>query len=474
MMPHARARCQPIPATRRQNSAVIPATEGVPTLGFTLVQEERQQWVTSTSSRRVRCPEDFLKAVHFMVGSGYCPGAGKTTIRVAEDIAARMPGSKDGTVAYCLDSMVKRLGLSRSCIAQHVGYLRALGLLVWLERGSARRNALRTRHGDGFGPGVGFKRTATIYAPVAPPVWDQAHGRRIDGDGYGARVVGVTADGRVLAVAEAQAKQAKRSTPKPVDNSGSWTPSVQVPKPRTTARVGGGKKDTARKRAGAEKTPHQPKNPTGWSPQQAAGAMWQARQVQLHTWWTQGSCVRRLAYALRPLFVAGWSWEETARELARWNVQRRPRNVGAYLSAELRRQANSGHIILPDGSVRPYRQAPADENRWDGWLAKRPAKFAARWEETQHLREKVRALTPPGRGSVRRIPRGLQGARPDRVLLTSEEIDRLTSGSSAPRACADLWAEAEERAAARVEAEQRMEHWELLPPGALEYRQVYA
>jgi hypothetical protein len=60
------------------------------------------------------------------------------------------------------------------------------------------------------------------------------------------------------------------------------------------------------------------------------------------------------------------------------------------------------------------------------------------------------------------------------VLLTSEEIDRLTSGSSAPRACADLWAEAEERAAARVEAEQRMEHWELLPPGALEYRQVYA
>lgn len=472
-MPHARARCQPNPAARRQINAMTPAAEGLDALGFDLVTDEAEQWVTRTSSRRICRPREWLQAVNFMVSCGFCPGAGETTIRVAEDIAARMPGSSDGTVAYCLAQMVTRLGLSRRCITQHVGYLRALGLLAWQEQGSALRNALRARHGNDFGPGMGFKRSATIYAPVAPPIWDQAHGRQLAGEGYRARVTGVTDRGRALAVDQARAEHARKNpggpVHNPVDHAGSCTPSVQVPKPRTPVDVGGGKKDTARKRRTVERR----EDGKRWTAQETAWAMLWARQVQLATWWTQGSCVRKLSYSLRPLFNAGWDWDMIGRELGKWNVRARPRNVGAYIAAEIRRRANLGLIHLPDGLVQPFRQAPADEQRYDRMLERRAAEFGERWERTQPARAQVRAVTPPGRGRGGYMPRGLADARPDRVLLTDEEFARLKAHPWIPVACETLWAEAEEKAAARIEAERRMENWEMLPPSVLEYRQVY-
>jgi hypothetical protein len=472
MMPHARAHCQPNPATRRQINAVTSDTEERSALGFQLVADEPDQWVARTASRRIRTPEHWLTAVVFMVGAGFCPGAGATTLRVAEDIAARMAGSQDGTVAYCLDGMVKRLGLSRRCIANHIGFLRVLGLLAWVERGSSLRNALRGR--DGFGPGVGFKRSATIYAPVAPPVWDRAHGRRLDGTGYRARVIGVTEQGRALAVAEARAKQGNppvdNRSSEPVDNSGPCTPSVGVPKPRTSSTVGERSTDTTRKRAARGRGRHSAR----WTPRQASLAMLKAREVQLHTWWAQGSCVRRFAYSLRPLMAAGWSWEEIGRELGRWKVPLRPRNVAAYVSAEIRRRVNDGSLLLPGSSVRPYRQAPAVEDRYVTWLARRAVEFADRWDTTQHLRAEVRSTAGAGRSPGARIPRGLQDADPSRVLLTSEEIVRLQANAPVYRSGADLWAEVEERAAARIEAEGRLDWWEELSPEELNWRQVYA
>ncbi|MBG7704888.1 hypothetical protein HCJ76_44205 [Streptomyces sp. MC1] len=470
MMPHARARCQPNPAARRQINEPTPLAPRSAALCFALVEHEREQWIAHTASRRITRPEEWLTAVNFMVGAGFCPGAGRTTIRVAEDIAARMPGSRDGTVAYCLDRMVKRLGLSRRCITIHVSYLRALGLLVWAERGSSLRNAVRARRGEAFGPGEGFKRSATIYAPVAPRVWDEAHGRRLDGAGYTARVIGVTEDGRAQAVAEARAKQVRKRLAAPVDNSRSCTPSVQVPKPRTTDDVGGGKKDTG---CGAKARPHRAKGSTGRTPQQAAWEILWARQVQLATWWTQGSCVRRLAHSLRPLFDAGWDWDQIGRELGKWNVRARPRNVAAYVTAEIRRRAHRGMLLLPDGLVRPYREAPADEQRYGAWLDQRAREFGSRYVETLPLRLQVRAVTPPGQGGGARVPRGLAEARPDQVLLTPEEFALLKADPRVPRACETLWAEAEDKAAARIEAEQRFERWEMLAPGALEHRQVY-
>jgi hypothetical protein len=346
-----------------------------------------------------------------------------------------------------------------------------------MERGSSRRNALRARHGEAFGPGIGFKRTATIYAPVAPPVWDQAHGRRLDGTGYRARVIGVTDQGRTLAVAEARAKRAgnQASAPVdnpssgPVDNSGPCTPSVGVPKPRTSSTVGERSTDTTRKRA-ARGTAHRSAR---WTPQQTSLAMLKAREVQLHTWWAQGFCVRRFAYALRPLMAAGWSWEEIGRELGRWAVPWRPRNAAAYVSAEIRRRANNGDLFLPDDSVRPYRQAPTAEERYDTWLAARNPEFAGRWEETQPLRAQVRTSAGRGRSKERRVPRGLQDADPSRVLLTSQEIAALTADAPAFRSGEDLWAEVEALAAERIESEGRLDCWEMLPAQELSRWQIY-
>ena len=89
------------------------------------------------------------------------------------------------------------------------------------------------------------------------------------------------------------------------------------------------------------------KGSTGWSAGEAALAMAQARSVQLHTWWSQGSCVRKFAYALRPLFTAGWTWEECARELGRWTVPLRPRHVASYIAAEIRRRVATACCTCP-------------------------------------------------------------------------------------------------------------------------------
>lgn len=479
-MPHARARCQPNPATRRQINELTHPTHAVESLlfAFSLVTVEAEQWVARTRSRRVRRRGDWMKAVRFMVGAGLRAGANATTLRVAEDIARRMPRSKDGTVAYCQAGMIQRLRLSERCIALHIQILRELGLLAWQERGSAQRNARRTQLGDAFGPGDGFVRTATIYAAVAPPVWDQAMGRRIDGRGYNARVIGVTEAGRYLALADAR-REREQPAPQPhvapvenpVDNQGACTPSVSVPQPRLTGASSEREirdRATRRRARRSGKSTTRSRGSTSWTPQQAARAMTDARQLQLHTWWTQGSCVRELAYALRPLFAAGWTWEESARELARWTVPLRPRHAGAYITSEIRRRANSGALHLPDGAVRPFRQAPADEKRRDNWLARRAQEFESRWEQTKELRAKVRALVRPGHSGKRRLPPGLEQARPEKVLLTSDEIASLVCRTAPIPSNRQLWDELDQRSQALVAVEQRRERWEHRAPAPSE------
>ncbi|WP_141753943.1 hypothetical protein [Streptomyces subrutilus] len=443
------------------------------------MSERQAQWIARTASRRIKTRKDWMRAVRWMVKAGFRRGANATTIRVAQDIAGRMGRSKDGHVAYCQDGMIRRLQLSERCVAQHVAILRELGLLVWVEQGSSMRNALRTRygadfrHGDG---GDGFARTATIYAPVAPRVWDDAMGRRITGEGYWARMPGVTDLGRELAIEEAREEsQTAVSIPSqrrpaddektlhqtdlgPVDNSASCTPSVKPPKPRRTATVSGGKNYRPREGAARPKESQstqkgrRPRGSTGWSVQRTAQVMAEARFVQLHTWWTQGTCVRQLAFALRPLFEAGWGWEDCARELGRWDVRMRPRHVASYVTSEVRRRVNQGALSLPDGLIASYRQAPAAEN-WErhrehyaAWKA-----FAdRRTQETAALRQRVRAATPPGRQKGGRVPRGLQDARPENVLMSSEELRELRARTGPVRSNEELWAEVDEQAQARL------------------------
>ncbi|MDW4912517.1 hypothetical protein [Streptomyces californicus] len=393
-----------------------------------------------------------------------------TTIRVAEDIAARMHRSKDGTVAYCQAAMQKRLGLSERCVAAHIAILRELGLLVWVEKGSSLRNSLRSRRGEAFGPGMGFQRSATIYAPVAPPAWDEAMGHRIDGTGYEARLYGVTEEGRAQAVAQAQDDQQEHQL-KPVDNSGSCTPSVSVPQPRNTPASSGSSQDTARTRAQQASNRrstnrHRAKGSTAFTPQQAAYFIQETRFVKLHTWWTQGSCARQLAHALRPLYSAGWSAEDCARELARWNVPLRPRHVAGYVASEIRRRANIGALGLPDGSVRPYRQVPVRETseaeRRGAMAAKWLAEYGPAWESSAEIRrmcrERLRAHQTPGCRQDRRRT-ALAEAQPERVLLTSAEIEKLHARFGPFRSGEDLWAEAEQKAAARAQGPT----WETAP-----------
>lgn len=480
-MPHARVRCQPDPTARRQIDTATTLPDVPETVGFLVVAEHGEQWITRTASRRIKTRKDWMKAVRWMVKAGFRPGANETTIRIAQDIANRMGRSKHGHVAYCQEGMIRRLQLSERCVAKHVAILRELGLLAWVEQGSSRRNALRPRYGANFRRGDGFARTATIYAPVAPRVWDDAMGRRVTGEGYWARVPGLTERGRQRAIDEAREEarpsvtipaqrradddvQAGTSTDSsPVDNSGACTPSVELPKPRRTATVSGGKNYRPRRGAARPKESEselrgrRERGSTGWSPQRTAHVMAEARFVQLHTWWAQGTCVRQLAFALRPLFAAGWSWEDCVRELGRWQVPLRPRHVASYVGSEVRRRVNQGVLSLPDGSVAPYRKAPADESGerhrelYAGWKAYADRRTA----ETEAVRRLVRSFVPnAGPHKGRRLPRGPEDARPENVLLDHEEIQRLTASSAPVRSGEDLWAEAGERAEARLSAEE--------------------
>ncbi len=140
-----------------------------------------EQTVSGTRSRRSG-PRAWSRSVVWLVGAGVHPRASAVTVRVAEDLAGRMDYTT-GQVRYCLDGMVVRLGLSRATVCRHVAVLREMGSLAWAERGS-RTNAHRTQ-----GRTDGYARTATVYAAVIPPVFDQAMGHTVIGTGYTARII---------------------------------------------------------------------------------------------------------------------------------------------------------------------------------------------------------------------------------------------------------------------------------------------
>ncbi|MFI5688390.1 hypothetical protein [Streptomyces sp. NPDC051636] len=446
---------------------------------FDLVCDSDAQEISTTASRRLRRGADFLAAARFMVGSGFHPKAGRTTLRLAEVFAERMARSSEGHFAFSAEATARELGLKRRAVFNHARYLRELGLIAYVEHGS-KRNVLRTRYGSAWTSEHGYRGTATLFAAVAPRVWDEAMGRRIEGEGYTARQVGVTDAGRELAVAEAVKKQRERhglQQTEPVDNSGQCTPSVVVPQPRTSGAVDRGIKDRTRERACREKSPnHRAKGATGWSAARAAAAMQEARWVQLHTWWTQGSCVRQLAYGLRPFFEAGWTWEEIARELARWTVPLRPRHAASYVASEIRRRVNTCALFLPDGLVAPYRQP--ETSTWDDGATPHGPRYAVMQARKARTFRPAAARAAAAFEEIRRVlarhtePRStptapecnVPGAHPKNVRLTREEIDALLENSPPVVAGETLWAQAEEAAEYRIEAENRRSTWEYLPP----------
>ncbi|MFI0220245.1 hypothetical protein [Streptomyces lydicus] len=386
MMQHVCGRCQALLAATMERSIETPP--------LSLVTNTSDQHISSTCSRRLRDSEDWLAAVEDLAAAH--PRSSTTTMRVARDIAARMPNSKDGHVAYALRDMMKRLRLARSTVTTHVRVLRELGLLAWVSHGSSH-NILRTRLKDRFRPGTGYRGTATIYAPCAPPHWDHARGRLRDGHGYRSRIRAYTPQGRAQAVVVARGRRAAasaRRTPSftslPPSLPAAEVREINTPRARLTT-------PTATRRSATHRS-----GKTGYTPQETKAAIAYAQRVRLDVWWTQATGERRLAFALRPLIQAGYTAQEAAHELTGWSVCLRPRDPAAYIRAELRRRTHTGLLALPHDTMPLHSQVPSDDHghRYAAMLARsvlqyRPAYLRYREKLAGPLRAALSRLATP-------------------------------------------------------------------------------
>lgn len=210
-MQHASA-CRQSDPTACPDVSKTDSVAATPRYLFDLICDPGAQEIGSSASRRLRRAEDFLAAAQFMVGAGFHPRAGRTTLLLAEVFAERMRRNGQGHFPFSTEATARELGLKRRAVFNHARYLRELGLLVYVEHGS-KRNVLRTRYGAAWTSTVGYRGTATLFAAVAPRVWDEAMGHRIEGEGYTARQIGITAAGRELAVAKAAKKEAGAPDP---------------------------------------------------------------------------------------------------------------------------------------------------------------------------------------------------------------------------------------------------------------------
>ncbi|MCX5207576.1 transcriptional regulator [Streptomyces sp. NBC_00237] len=289
-------------------AAKVPAPRSAPDDGFAapafaLVRGEAQG-VQQTASRRAG-PRAWLRSVVWLVGAGLHPLAGPSTVRVAEDLAARMDFTL-GLVLYDLDGTVRRLGLSRATVKRHVKILRELGALVWVRHGSKRN--LRV-------PGRAYTATATIYGAVIPLVYDDAMGHRLVGAGYEARVCGVTEAGRERAVEVARtAAEAKRKRPvrrrrrsgREPHSPGSYPQCLSAGKTLSPSEknLASGESDSPtqrrkKRRAGGPKK----RNRFG-------NRLHLAGQLIAELDWLRGCHVRRIAWVSQHVADAGWSVTE--------------------------------------------------------------------------------------------------------------------------------------------------------------------
>ncbi|MFD6921883.1 hypothetical protein ACFV99_16935 [Streptomyces sp. NPDC059944] len=397
---------EPAPAN---TPALVPGSRPV----FSLITAPGEQEWDATGSRQLRRASDFLAAARYMVR--HHPKAGPTTLRLAAAFAARMHRSQHGHVPFNVTATVDELGVSRRTVLAHARYLRELGLIAWVEHGS-RTNVLRARRGDAFAPGDGYRGTATIYAPVAPPAWDHAQGHRVRGTGYRARLIGYTDKGRARAVTAARSR-ARRARPTPTRRC---TPSVVVTSaPSHLQVVTGGKKNTRRSRKQTSAR-HRPRAP--FTPGECQQAIAVTEQVQRQVWWLYTACSRRIAYALRPLIAAAWTAPQLAAELATWGVPPHLKDAAAYLRHELHRRQQ--HNELPHTEL-PANDVPIDDgSRYEAMLRKRARQGAPAF---RHYAEQTRNALRDELAHRRRSRREQTGRPGYRPVLREPEEDFLAS-----------------------------------------------
>ncbi|MFE4019268.1 hypothetical protein ACFXPZ_17925 [Streptomyces sp. NPDC059101] len=429
---------------------------------FALIHDVRDQELDTTASRQLRRGEDFLDAAHHMITSGYHPKAGPTTLRLARLFAARMRTSRDGHFAFAVDATARALKVSRRTVMYAARALRELGLIAYIEHGT-KTNVLRTK--GTWSPGDGYRGTATLFAALAPPAYDAAHGRRLAGHGYHARIIGVTPHGRARAVAEAR----RRAT-----TAARCTPSVVVTTDHLQQQVDEGKNNTARTRT-PRKTPTSPR-PTHphITPARCAHNIAVAEQIQREIWWLHRTCPRKLAYALRPLLHAGWTAHSLTAELQTWAVPGNLRTTIAYVHHELARRQRTHE--LPPTTPTTACTTPTDENaeRYAAFLRSLNGTTSSAWQhyETQ-LRPALRKALAAGRTPSRRpAPAGAPVLRePEAVFQQSlpvadevsvlEVYHRRVHGGGVPRqgASSEGWMDAlrDQQAAERAFAALRAE-----------------
>lgn len=207
-MPYAHPSCQLGASAPGDSRLISPLSGGTPCPETTLVRGTAGQSIDHTASRRSG-PRRWLRAVQWLIGAGLHPKANATTRRVADDLADRMDYTT-GHVRYCLDEMAARLEVSRATVKRHIGYLRELGALAWVQHGTR----INIRRVMGL---KGYAATATVYAAVIPAAYDHAMGHRIVGSGYSARIV---IDQRARPAIPAQQTRKLVDNP-PVDNPAS-------------------------------------------------------------------------------------------------------------------------------------------------------------------------------------------------------------------------------------------------------------
>ncbi|MBW1603420.1 helix-turn-helix transcriptional regulator [Streptomyces sp. JJ66] len=364
-----------------------------------------QQEAAATPARRAQ-PRAWLRAVTWLVGAGLHSRANGTTERVAADLARRMD-YREGTVLYDLDGTAHRLGISRATVKRHARVLREAGLLAWLRHGT--RTNLRL-------PGRPYAGTATVYAATIPPAYDHALGHRLDGTGYGARIVGVTDAGRERAIAEANTRASGRRS------AGGREPQSLGRYPDVpTVDVGGGLNNTSRARRHNDPAPNKPhphRAGTGRPARQVARDIAVARQVRPLVGWTQREGLRRLGYALRPLIDAGLDVHDIAAELHAWYLTWRPRRPAAYITARLRQHAAQPGIPTADAV------APADSPAWATYC---------RQQQTRAAMRQLVADAAPRTDTDRRQARAAAVHDPHRVLDHADrDLDDAIDLYSAP------------------------------------------
>ncbi|MFJ6069006.1 hypothetical protein ACIQHU_38955 [Streptomyces tendae] len=289
------------------------------------------QHIDHTQSRRTG-PRKWLQAVTWLISAGLHPKANQTTLRIAEDLAARMDYDL-GHVLYGLTDMIQRLGISRAQIARHISYLRELGALAWVQHGT-RTNLLATM-------GLkGYKGTATVYAAVIPPTFDHAMGHTVIGAGYTARIV-IDQRGQQQSSIPAQTRSEPVDNP-PVENPGTEgheTPSLTWTREEGKLKVVGGSNYTSQARQPKTRIPHQSTSINGRrrtaADVQKAGNT--TRLVRAMVNWTQSAPLRQLEFVLRAWTDRGKDAYEIAADLNGWchGMRWKPSNPVAFIKARL-------------------------------------------------------------------------------------------------------------------------------------------